>query len=560
MGKIGDIFVRLGLKKSDYDRGMDEAAAKAQGFGRTLSTIKTVALGVWAAIGAAVIKVAGDIVNSSQKIGDEWNRSMSRMKAAWGTLISSLSSWDWSNFGKRIRTAMDSAATSYDAHDAATEVMNSIALQRGAMQDELAQLEIMSRDTRLSYEQRAAAAQKYLDKVKPLYQQEIELRNQIREADLNDYLGNAQVAQTEDNRKLLEQFLTNVAPDTAQLNALVGYAKHNTGTSDVMARLAKYYKKQSGDEHAKKVVDAITAAYGAEAAFNEETRRLQQVRNSAESRGDNGAAAEANAVLEAQRKQAERIAQQAAEYQLSERTQLKKHYEEEKALLEAFGIDTTNLTLKYHQMDAAITREALEEDRELLDEQLQEFADSLKVDVMPFEMDPNVQEFLDELAALQEEAEDRAQRFKEAITEGFSAGMQELTDQLMGVSEINPGAIFKALLSPLADMAQKEGELLIMQGLGVEAIKSALTSLNGAAAIAAGAALVAAAAAVKSGLSRIAQTSSSAAGVATTSAADVTTGLTGTVQDMEITVNIEGSLRGSDIVLAAERTQANWSR
>lgn len=559
MSKIGDLFVRLGLKKGDYDRGMDDAAAKAQGFGRTLTQMKAVALGVWAAIGVAVTKAAGDIVANTQKIGDEWNRSMSRMKAAWGTLISSLSSWDWSNFGKRIRTAMDSAATSYDAHDAATEVMNSIALQRGAMQDELAQLEIMSRDTRLSYEQRAAAAQKYLDKVKPLYQQEIELRNQIREADLNEYLGNAQVAQTEDNRKLLEQFLKEVAPDSGRLEAMALVSQMNPGANP-MADLADYYLNKSGDQQAKKVVDAITAAYGAEAAFNEETRRLQQVRNSAESRGDNGAAAEAQAALEAQRKQAERIAQQAAEYQLSERTQLKKHYEEEKALLEAFGIDTTNLTLKYHQMDAAITREALEEDRELLDEQLQEFADSLKVDVMPFEMDPNVQEFLDELAALQEEAEDRAQRFKEAITEGFSAGMQELTDQLMGVSEINPGAIFKALLSPLADMAQKEGELLIMQGLGVEAIKSALTSLNGAAAIAAGAALVAAAAAVKSGLSRIAQTSSSAAGVATTSAADVTTGLTGTVQDMEITVNIEGSLRGSDIVLAAERTQANWSR
>lgn len=559
MSKIGDLFVRLGLKKGDYDRGMDDAAAKAQGFGRTLTQMKVVALGVWAAIGVAVTKAAGDIVNNSQKIGDEWGRTMSRMKGAWSTLISSLSSWDWSNFGKRIRTAMDSASASFDAHDAEAEVMNSIALQRGAMQDELAQLEIMSRDTRLSYEQRAAAAQKYLDKVKPLYQQEIELRNQIREADLNEYLGNAQVAQTEDNRRLLEQFLKEVAPDSGRLEAMALVSQMSPG-SNPMADLADYYLNKSGDQQAKKVVDAITAAYGAEAAFNEETRRLQQVRNSAESRGDNGAAAEAQAALEAQRKQAERIAQQAAEYQLSERTQLKKHYEEEKALLEAFGIDTTNLTLKYHQMDAAITREALEEDRELLDEQLQEFADSLKVDVMPFEMDPNVQGFLDELAALQEEAEDRAQRFKEAITEGFSAGMQELTDQLMGVSEINPGAIFKALLTPLADMAQKEGELLIMQGLGVEAIKSALTSLNGAAAIAAGAALVAAAAAVKSGLSRIAQTSSSAAGVATTSAAEVTTGLVGSVQDMEITVNIEGSLRGSDIVLAAERTQANWSR
>lgn len=564
MSKIGDLFVRLGLKKEEFDRGMEDAAAKTTGFSTIVKRMGAVVASAWVALGKEIVavadKIADQLAHSTQRIGDQWDQTMGRMKAAWTTLLSSISAWNWESFGKRIRDAMGGAANSVAAHDAEFEVLNSIAIQRGAMQKELAELEIMARDTRLSYEERAAAAQKYLDKVRPLYQQEIDLRNKIREVDLNEYLGNAGVAQTEDNRRQLEQFLTNVAPDPAQLNALIGYAQHNPGTSDVMARLANYYQNVSGDDQAKKVVDAITAAYGAEAAFNEETRRLQQTRNTAEARGGGIDTSGADAALEARRKQAERIAQQAAEYQLSERTQLKKHYEEEKALLEAFGIDTAMLTLKYLDADAEMTRKELQEDKELLQDQIAEFEDSFKVELEPFELGPGVQDFLDELTALQEEAEDRAQRFKEAVVEGFSAGIQELTDQLMGVSEINPGAIFKALLTPLADMAQQEGELLIMQGLGIEAIKAALSSLNGIGAVVAGTALVAAAAAVKSGLSRIAQAGGSAAGVATTSAAEVGTGLVGSVQDLEITVNIEGSLRGSDIVLAAERTQANWSR
>ena len=267
-----------------------------------------------------------------------------------------------------------------------------------------------------------------------------------------------------------------------------------------------------------------------------------------------------NGALEAQRRQAERIAKEAAEYQLSERTQLKKHYEEEKALLEQFGIDTTMLTLKYHDADAELLRKELAEDEELLQDQLAEFEESFKVELEPFELGPGVQEFLDELTRLQEEAEDRAERFKEAMVSGFSAGIQELTDQLFGLSEVNAGSIVQALLTPLADMAQQEGELLIAQGVGIEAIKTALESLNGVAAIAAGTALVAVAATVKSGLSRIAQAGGNATGIATTGASDVGTGLVGSVQDVELTVKIEGSLKGSDIVLAAQRTEMSWSR
>ena len=54
MGKISDIWVRLGLKKDGFDKGMDDAGKKAEGFGSTLGKMKVGALAVWGAIGAAV--------------------------------------------------------------------------------------------------------------------------------------------------------------------------------------------------------------------------------------------------------------------------------------------------------------------------------------------------------------------------------------------------------------------------------------------------------------------------------------------------------------------------
>ena len=586
MSKIGDLFVRLGLKKADFDKGMDDAKAKTRGFGESVRSMGTKVAAVWAAIGVAVVAFADKFAHQSQRFGDQWDQTMGRMKAAWSTFLTSLTNWDWEGFGRRISGAMDAADASTAAHDLEFEVRNSINIRKGQMEEELAMLRIQIQNTKLSYKERAEAARQYLDKVRPLYDQEIRMRQDIRNVDLNEYLAKAGVGQTAANRQAVETLLTDVAPNAALTQALAAYSRRNSGgkkvkftaeqerlvndflatqdvgTGAVLATLAEYYQGSNNDV-AKKATDAITGLYSAQAAFNEETRRIQQALNTAEAGALKAPASPSSgtdAALEAQRRQAERIAEQAAEYQLSERTQLKKHYEEEKALLEQFGIDTTMLTLKYLDMDSELTRKALEEDRDLLQGQMEEFAESMTVEIQPFDLSTDVQAFLDELARLQEEAEDRAMRFKEAIVSGFSAGMQELTDQLAGVSEINTGRIFQALLEPLADMAQQEGELLIMQGLGIEAIKSALSTLNGIAAVAAGTALVAAAAAVKSGLARIAQAGGSAMGVAATGTADVGTGLVGTVQDLEITVNIEGSLRGSDIVLAAERTQANWNR
>ena len=149
--------------------------------------------------------------------------------------------------------------------------------------------------------------------------------------------------------------------------------------------------------------------------------------------------------------------------------------------------------------------------------------------------------------------------FRDAAIGGFSDAVQELADQFAGLNEINPGKVVQALLTPLADMAIKEGELLIAQGIGIEAIKEALTKLNGVAAIAAGTALVALGAAAKSGLAAIAKSGAGSTATTSYSGAGASAAQTQTIQT-EMTVYVTGRLSGSDILLSGQKTQNGWNR
>lgn len=90
MGKW-DLFVRLGLKSDDYQKGIRNARNETQGFGASLKNIKAGALAIWGAIGAAVTKFAKDFVTHTNVIGDAWGRTMASIKAQYHSVIADLS-------------------------------------------------------------------------------------------------------------------------------------------------------------------------------------------------------------------------------------------------------------------------------------------------------------------------------------------------------------------------------------------------------------------------------------------------------------------------------------
>lgn len=534
--KIGDLWVKLGLKKDEFDKGMKEAGEQVSGSGGLLGKIKGLkvgALAAWAAIAAGAYAMADKFAHTSQRLGDAWDSTMAGMKGAWNTFVSAVNSTDFSNLGKRLADSFREAKQLASLKDAEFEVMNSIDLQKSAMKDELAILRVRMQNQKLSQKERLAAQQEYLAKVKPIYEQEAMYRKRYSIQAQNTYLTSAGIKETGRNREALQTFLTGVAPNSDLVAALDEYKKNGyryanesqrtlleglkqqTGVNlATLGKIANYYQS-TNDEQAKALVDAIVAERAAAGAFNDETRKIQQLGNSVVTTGGGG--------------------------------KLKETLED--ALARAF-----------ENMDQVTDQQ--------LDRYLEKFEDDLekeqgKIKFEPVEIVPpdltEWNQFYDKFKEDQERMQDLLMMFRDAVVEGFSAGCQEFMDQMMGLEELNPGKIVQALLTPLADMAIKEGEILIAQGIGVEACKKALESLNGYAAIVAGTALVAIGAAAKSGLAALARSGGSATATTSYSSAGTSAAQTQTIQT-EMTVYVTGRLSGSDILLSGQKTQNNWNR
>ena len=129
---------------------------------------------------------------------------------------------------------------------------------------------------------------------------------------------------------------------------------------------------------------------------------------------------------------------------------------------------------------------------------------------------------------------------------------------LFGLEGADASAILGALMQPFADTATQLGGMLLAQGLGVEAFKKSLESLQGGVAIAAGLSLIALGAAMKSGIKALAKGGGTGS---TTSYGGSSYGSTA-AQNYEstLTVNVVGHISGSDIALSLDRTRKNQKR
>ena len=143
MGKIGDLWVRLGLKSDDYKKGMRDAQKETTSFSGKLGKMKAGALAVWAAVGAGVLSFAKQMKNATNRVGDAWEMFIAKSTAGWKTFIQSLSAFNWDNFIGRFKEARAAAEELQSALDASFEISNSIKLQKAAMAEELASLEII---------------------------------------------------------------------------------------------------------------------------------------------------------------------------------------------------------------------------------------------------------------------------------------------------------------------------------------------------------------------------------------------------------------------------------
>lgn len=598
MGKIGDLWVRLGLKKDDFKAGMDDAKKDVSGFGSAMGRMAGLAKAAWAAVAAAVVKFATDAVKLTQRWGDQWNVTMAGVRGAYQSFVRDLSNGvGWGELFQNMRDAYRSAKEVAAALDEIFERKVSFSYQEAAINKQIAELRNITSDTSKSDAERKQAAQQIIELEKQLGKVKQDIANQEGDArrkafqeatHLNDeqtdflvknYNANREAIQDAraygEQRLKLEKDIANAqraassGPAASRQYSLANLEKAKSELAELEAQttdsvravweMTKGYDR-ANDELVQGMAEAEVAAINAETEAINAQRNAVRTIGQIDNRNGLGAGAGAGkgtAQDDESLQQARAIQARLDQAAKSEVQIMREKYEEEKALLEKHGMDTERLTQEYL---ASLIADAVEPGLDDIADAVDNFE---PVEIEPLEIsdETGVEEWIAELERLTEIAEDRAARFKEAVVSGFSDGVQELTDQLFGLSEVNGGAIFAALLGPLADMAIKEGELVMMQGIAIEEIKSALESLHGPAAIAAGAALIAVGAAVKSGLSSLANTGGRTAG---STATGTYSGGSSAAQVQEIsselTVYVKGEISGDAIVLSGERTINEWSR
>lgn len=581
--KLGDIWIKLGLKKDEFSKGMKEAGDETKSLGDKIKALPKWAKVAFAAVGAAIAKFATDAVKMTQKWGDMWNQTVAGMKGAYSTFVRQISSGDgWNNLFSNMREAYRVSKEVAAALDEIFERKTSYSYQEAQVQKEIAEWQLIMRDSSKSDAERKKAAQEIINAEERLanvrrgiYEDEAKAyREQFKVATglKNDDDINFLVKEYNLNRDIIKQAREYNA-EREKLNLLLSGSAASMGmpaspgqwgkeddrytqisaqisdldakTSDAVkhaAELTKMYDR-GNDELVKNMAQAEVGVIRVDTEMMHAQTRATALLGTL-NRTSGGGSGE-----DPRLKEAEKIQQRLSQFNKSELQLLREKYNEERALLEALGMDTTKLAEEYAANIKKIIDVPLDSMEKL---------DDIVIDLdIEFEDDP-VQEFIAKYEEDLQRMQDVLADFRDGAVGGMSDAIQELSNQFAGLSEINPGAILQALLTPLAEVAIKQGEILIAQGIGVEACKKALESLNGFAAIAAGTALVAIGAAAKSGLQALAQRG--AGSTATTTYGGASAGSQVQTIQTEMTVYVEGRVSGSDILLSGKKTQNNLSR
>jgi hypothetical protein len=508
MGKIGDLFVRLGLKSDGFKKGIQEAKNETQDFGSKLGKLKAGALAVWAAIGAGVVKVAKDMISATNEMGDAWAQQMASIKASYNSLITEVTSksknekgW-WlrlfnlsdpkaaQQLGANAKKAGEAAAEMTKAFDAEFELTNSIRLQRLQIQQELNELYTKMRDTTLSNADRQAAADRYKALLQPIADAEVAVYGNMLSEAVKAWQAGMELDRVYSTDEMVE-FFSKIGTE---------YDKMAQKFPDLM----RVYETRKGDATNLPIFDTIAKLQQASNQMSDVDRVLSRTTNSIK----------ANV-----QREIEAIAKAVSEY----------------------GSEDVKLDLSV-DLELEVDEEEITENMAAVDEYIQQFADNWRSQC--------------------EDIKAQNEMLEQSFIGSMSGGLQAVTDMLFGIEGAGVEQVLAALLQPFAQTATQLGEMLLAQGMAISAFKTSLKSLNPAVAIAAGTALIAVGAVLSSGIQALGGGAKGTTAATTAGGAGSTGGGAGGIEtyDQELTVHVVGEIAGDKIVLAGQNTMNKWKR
>lgn len=589
MGKIGDLWVRLGLKKDDYTKGLNEAKREGESFGKSVSALGGKAKLAFAAVAAAVtgvIAAVKDLAKQNQVLGDAWNRMSAGMAASWDAFKNAVASMDFSHLISNMREAYSLAKDLYNAVDALDEINAAYAISSSEQLEKINELRVALQDANLSDKERLAKGKELLAIYTKLEQDPTRGLANVKDATLDKYMRRMNIdmegftdQELAVRRKKFVEFFKwlgtkegevyseaakKVAAQPLGLDSDIGqnFMRNaaNNGRAE-FAKLAYEYNKHMGPKDLDAVRDAVVAYNTQVAKYSTETRRIQTLMNSIEARGSGGSGA--GGIGTPERVDTLQQEVQLLHQQLEEEKEIAaidaafaaegdKDYQRWRDIngfnAQPIGLDNEELIMYAHALQDVIDKE----------KELADVSDMLAAN--QDEINARLTHNLENLGKVSEEvARSITEQLVSALQEGLVGAFDALAEAMGGVTDGGMESVARALIEPLADMAIKAGTLIMMSGTAIEALKESLIGFFGGNAVVAGGALVAVGLAAKAGLAAIgnkggSQVSSFSGG------SGMPVSNPGGVQTAELVVHVEGTVKGSDIILAGQSALNEWNR
>jgi len=555
MGIIGKLWVSLGLRDDEFSKGLNKAKSGTRSFaneaGRAVGEFAKKFLSV-TAVFATVSKVIKDSVRMTQTWGDRWQQVMEGARDAYGVFIRQISSGEgWSNLLQNMSEAYVRGKEIAASLDEIFERKISFGYSEAEAENFIAKQQLIMRDSSKSDQERRAAAKAIIDKEnelagikKGIWEQEARAlrdrfqlqtrlgddetdyllknynlnRNAINEARAyGDELSKLQSLQT--NYQIGGQFgggLNNASYIAESGRAIADLEARTTDATKELWKLVQLYDR-SNDQL---VVDMAQAEV---AVINVETEALRRQLRPTATLGSLGGDELVS--------QVENLNERLTATERGTFEDWERFYEAHAGrLAEFYRGELASIIAEMEDFDDALQSELDAATAMIADE----LTDRLSAGVV-------------DLGSMLSSALDSA-------VQGVADSVQELMDALMGVSEFDSGAIWAALLEPLCQTAKSMGTIMMTMGAGLLAVEESLASLNPAVLLGAGAALVAIGAAGSAAIRSLSKGGTSTATTTTGSSSQSST------YTSELVVKVEGTIKGSDIVISGEKTLNNWGK
>jgi hypothetical protein len=586
MSLLGNIWVKLGLRSDDFNKGMDKAHSRAEKFGTAVGKIGAKMVLAWAAVGVAVTrmfkasvenyqqqeaanrKLQNALRNTGSAIGtnyDELKRYASELQRVNGfaddatmnamATLTTFRNVQGDVFKDTIRAAQDMAAfMGTDLNSAVQQLGKALeAPETGLLALRRAGV-VFSKETQDGIKALVKEGKTY--EAQLLILEEVHKRfggaaaaqaetaagqwQRVKNAfgDLTEYIGRSSEASRGLARGLAETL--EFADRIISAKSLSAWQKFwaiiNSGSKAATEALeAEDAERDRVAANVKRHTDTVMAGVRSVEDARAALAKQEQIYNEAQAKGWKDRAAESkgavdalNAYITAADEQAEKDRQAAAAAAKEQAEWAKQHSGILNQLKDEIAAKEQLLNMANDHTEIA----RLQEELRLLKERQKYITDGIStatigavkapgngvaeatvpisIDTTPLQHSTDeVDDFIDKLKKQQEKVEDISNGFASALQNGMLDALDELAVAI-GSGEWDTGAMLKALVTPLADMAISAGVIVSGLGEAIQAMKTSLTTLQGPIAIAAGAALIAAGVAAKAGLAAIARNGGSA--------------------------------------------------